>query len=80
VSLADQVSTDFNRNCAAGSPLLYGPACAASYLPTHHQQYAGCHNSKEEEELNQQHVGDTTATAAAAEEEGFSQDIYSHEF
>jgi hypothetical protein len=72
------VNTDFNRNCAAGSPLLYGPACAASYLPAHHQQYAGCHNSKEEEELNQQHVGDTTA--AAAEEEGFSQDIYSHEF
>jgi hypothetical protein len=76
------VNTDFNRNCAAGSPLLYGPACAASYLPAHHQQYAGCHNSKEEGELNQQHVGDTTAAAAAAaeEEEGFSQDIYSHEF
>jgi hypothetical protein len=73
------VNTDFNRNCAAGSPLLYGAACAASYLPAHHQ-YAGCHNSKEEEELNQQHNGVGDTTAAAAEEEGFSQDIYSHEF
>jgi hypothetical protein len=74
----DQVSTDFNRNCAAGSP-LYGPACAASYLPAHHQ-YAGCHSSKEEEELNQQHSDVGNTTTAAAEEEGFSQDIYSHEF